>query len=216
MFLDSFSFLSSSLDSLAKNLKKSGQDKFRSLKREFPKHQEILSEKGVYFYDYATSFAVFSEKSLPPKEAFYNQLREEHISDEDYDRAKMVYERTGCETLLDYMELYVRTDALLLCDIFENFREVCLSYYSLDPCHYMSLPAFSWDAMLKMTGVKLEYITDIEHYTLVEKNLRGGVTTINHRLFTANNKYLDDYDPDKPSTYIIYIDANNLYGKIII
>lgn len=212
MFLDSFSFLSSSLDSLAKNLKKAGCDKFRNLRREFPKHYEILSDKGVYFYDYATSYSIFSEPSLPSKDAFYNQLKEEDISDKDYERAQMIFKETNCKSLQDYMELYVKTDALILCDIFENFRELCLNYYNLDPCHYMSLPAFSWDAMLKMTGVELEYMTDIDQYTFVENNLRGGVTTINHRLFTANNEYLDDYDPDKPSSYIMYVDANNLYG----
>ena len=110
------------------------------------------------------------------------------------------------------MELYVKTDTIILCDVFENFRNLCLTYYNIDPCHYMSLPAFAWDAMLKMTGINLEYINDIEQYTFVEENLRGGVTTINHRLFTANNKYLDNYDPQEPSSFIIYIDANNLYG----
>ena len=212
IFLDSFAFLSSSLDKLAKNLQKSGHDQFKHLKKEFPKHYKLLSEKGVYFYDYAKSYSVFSEKVLPPKEAFYSQLTEEHISDKDYDRAQRVFKTTNCKSLLDYMELYVKTDTLILCDVFENFRKLCLDYYGLDACHYMSLPAFAWDAMLKMTGVSLDYITDIDKYTFVEENLRGGVATINHRLFTANNKYLDDYNPQKPSSYINYIDCNNLYG----
>ena len=90
-FLDSFAFLSSSLDKLAKNLQDSGYDKFEQLKMEFPEHFKILADKGVYFYDYAKSFSVFSEKSLPPKDSFYSQLREEHISDEDYERAQSVY-----------------------------------------------------------------------------------------------------------------------------
>ena len=212
IFLDSYAFLSSSLEKLSKNLQQSGYDQFKRLKLEFPEHYKLLADKGVYFYDYADSFSVFSEKNLPPKEAFYNQMKEEHISDIDYSRAKNVFNNTNCRTLLDYMEIYIKTDTLILCDVFENFRELCLSYYGIDACHYMSLPAFAWDAMLKMTGVKLDLITDIEQYTFVEENLRGGTTTINHRKFTANNKYLDDYNPEEPISYINYIDSNNLYG----
>ena len=213
IFLDSFAFLSTSLDKLAENLKKSGVGKFARLKKEFPDNYKLLAEKGVYFYDYATSFSVFSEKRLPPKDSFYSKLKDEDISDEDYERAQQVFHTLKCNNLLDYMELYVKTDTLILCDVFENFRTLCLDYYGLDCCHYMSLPGFSWDAMLKMTGCEIEYMTDIEMYTFIEKNLRGGVTTVNHRHFAANNPYLDDYDPESPTSYIHYVDANNLYGK---
>ena len=156
---------------------------------------------------------MLKETELPPKTAFYNKLREEEMSAEDYSRASKVFKETGCINLLDYTELYVKTDTAILCDVFENFRRLCMSYYSLDSCHYISLPGFGWDVMLKMTSVKLEVITDIDVYTFIESNLRGGVTTINHRYFKANNKYLDDYDDLKPSTYAHYIDVNNLYGK---
>ena len=212
IFLDSYAFLSTSLEKLADNLKKSGTEKFKRLKKEFPEHFHLLLDKGVYFYDYAKSYSVFSETELPPKEAFYSSLKEQGISDAEYDRAKHVYKETGCETLLDYMLLYVKQDAIILCDIFENFRNLCMEYYGLDCSHYMSLPGFSWDAMLKKTGVKLELITDVDMYTFIEENLRGGVTTVNHRHYKANNKYLDDYNPFLPSTFIQYIDANNLYG----
>ena len=209
IFLDSFAFLSTSLDKLVKS---SGPDTFKRLMKEFPKHHNLLDSKGVYFYDYASSYSVFSETSLPPKEAFYSKLNEKGISDKEYQRAIEIYQKTECKSLLDYMELYVKTDAVLLCDVFENFRCLCMEYYGLDPCHFMSLPAFSWEAMLKMTGVQLQYITDIDMYTFIEQNLRGGVTTINHRHFKANNKYLEDFNPDAPSSYIHYVDANNLYG----
>ena len=174
IFLDSFAFLSSSLDKLAKNLKQSSNDQFYRLKREFPDHYSMLSDKGVYFYDYASSYDVFSEEVLPPINEFYSQLKEEHISEENYRRAQKVFKTTKCKNLHDYMELYVKTDTIILCDVFENFRNLCLTYYNIDPCHYMSLPAFAWDAMLKMTGINLEYINDIEQYTFVEENLRGG------------------------------------------
>ena len=118
-----------------------------------------------------------------------------------------------CKNLGEYMLLYVKTDALLLCDVFDNFRELSLNYYGLDPCQYFSLPGLSYDAMLKMTGVKLDNITDIKMQIMIENNIRGGISTISHRLFTANNKYLSDFDPKMPSSYIMYVDANNLYGK---
>ena len=82
-----------------------------------------------------------------------------------YSRAKNVFNKTNCQTLLDYIEVYIKTDTLILCGVFENFRELCHNYYGIDACHYMSLPSFAWDAMLKMTGVKLELMTDIEQYT---------------------------------------------------
>ena len=107
---------------MAENLKKTGLNKFTRLKKEFPENCELLVNKGVYFYDYAKSFAVFSEKSLPPRAAFYNKLRDENISYKDYQRALNVFNTMNCKNLLDYMELYVKTDTVILCDIFENFR----------------------------------------------------------------------------------------------
>ena len=139
-------------------------------------------------------------------------MKEEGISDGDYAHATEVFEKMGCKSLLEYMELYVKMDAILLCDVFESFRKLCMDYYGLDSCHYMSLPGFSWDAMLRMTKAQLQYITDIDMYTFIEENLRGGVTTINHRQFKANNTYLEDFDPTLPSSFIHYVDANNLYG----
>ena len=101
---------------------------------------------------------------------------------------------------------------LLLADVFEHFRETCLKYYSLDPCHYFTAPGLSWDACLKKSGVKLELLTSVDMHLMIEKGIRGGISTITHRHGVANNKYLHDYDPAKESSYIIYLDANNLYG----
>lgn len=211
-FLDSFAFLSSSLDKLADDLKKSDETAFKRLQEAFPKTYKSLMNKGVYFYDYASSFDVLKERQIPPKKAFFNKLKEEEISDADYERALGTFAEFGCKNLRDYMDLYVKSDALLLCDIFEYFRELCLKNYGLDPCHYLSLPGFTWDAMLKMTNVEVELISDLDQYTFVEDGLRGGVCTINHRHFAANNPYLDNFDPTKPTSFIHYVDANNLYG----
>ena len=100
----------------------------------------------------------------------------------------------------------------MLADVFEKFIDTCLKYYELDPCHYFSAPGLSWNAMLKMTGVKLEKISDINQYLFIEKGTRGGVSYISKRYGKANNKYMSDYDPNKPSTFITYLDKNNLYG----
>ena len=100
----------------------------------------------------------------------------------------------------------------MLADVFEKFIETCLKYYVLDPCHYFSSPGLSWDAMLKMTDVKLEKISDIDKYLFIEKGSRGGISYIAKRYAKANNKYMSDYDSKKPSTFIIYLDKNNLYG----
>ena len=213
IFLDSFAFLSSSLEKLVDSLKINGNSSFSRLKAEFPENHEELTQKGIYFYDYASSYNVFYESSIPAKEMFYDKQTQSNITEEDYKRAQKIFSKMRCKNLGEYMLLYVKTDALLLCDVFENFRELSLSYYGLDPCQYFSLPGLSYDAMLKMTGVKLDLITDIEMQTMIEDNIRGGITTINHRHFTANNQYLSDFDPKMPSSYIMYVDANNLYGK---
>ena len=112
----------------------------------------------------------------------------------------------------DYHDLYLQSDTLLLVDIFENFRRTCLQYYKLDPCHYFTSPGLSWDAMLKMTGIKLELMTDVDMFQFIEKGLRGGISYIGNRHGEANSKYISGYDSSKPSKYVMYLDANNLYG----
>ena len=93
---------------------------------------------------------------------------------------------------------------------FKKFIDSCLTFYGLDPCHYFSSPGLSWDVMLKMTGVKLEKISDIDLF--IKKELKGGISYISKRYTKANNKYRNDYDSKKPSKVITYFDMNNLYG----
>ena len=113
----------------------------------------------------------------------------------------------------DYYNHYLKKDVLLLADVFEKFINTCLKHYGLDPCHYFSSPGLSWDKMLKMTGVKLEKIPDIDKYLLIEKGLRGGISYIAKRYSKANNKDMNDYDLQKLSIFITYLDMNNLYGR---
>ena len=112
----------------------------------------------------------------------------------------------------EYHDLYLKSNILLLADVFENFRKTCLQYYKLDPCHYFTCPGLSWDAMLKMTDIKLELMVDIDMFQFVEKGMRGGISYIANRYGKSNNKYMKTYDKKAPSKYIMYLDANNLYG----
>ena len=112
----------------------------------------------------------------------------------------------------DYHDHYLKKDVLFLADVFERFISTCLKYYELDPCHYFSSPELSWNAMLKMTDTELEKISDIDKYLFIEKGTRGGVSYIAKRYAKSNKKYMNDYNPEEPSTFITYLDKNNLYG----
>ena len=175
-----------------------------------------MKAKGVYPYDYMDSFERFSEKQLPKRNDFYSLLTDEEISEEEYAHAGKVWETFGIENMGQYHDLYLKSDVLLLADIFENFREQYLDIYGLDPAHYVSLPNSSLDSALKMTGVRLDLISDVNMQLLIEKGMRGGISTITHRYAQANNKYMKNYDPQKESSHIIYSDANNLYGCAMI
>ena len=116
------------------------------------------------------------------------------------------------KTLGEYHDLYLKTDVLLLADVFQKFIKTCLEYYTLDTCHYFSSPGLSFDAMLKMTGEKLELINDINMHLFIEKGMRGGISYIPKRHSKANNKYMKSHDSRAESITIKYWDANNLYG----
>ena len=218
VFKDSLQFLPSSIATLSSNLLRSGREKFAQVLQAFqvggtPHPQvDLLLRKGVFPYDHLDNWAKLEEHELPPQEAFHSRLRQEDCSDEDYARAQQVWGAFQCETLRDYMELYLKTDVLQLADIFEEFRNVCMDHYGLDPAHYISAPQLSWDSMLKHTGCNLDLISDPEMYRTIDPGIRGGVSMITHRFAQANNPYMSGYDRSKPTSYIIYLDANNLYG----
>ena len=210
VFLDSFQFMSSSLDKLASNLPHGAFKHTSQMFGSGPKFY-LMTKKGVYPYDYMDSFDKFNEK-LPPKEEFYSILNDEHITDGKYEHAQKVWKQFKLKTMGDCHDLYLTSDTLLLADVFENFRKTCLQYYKLDPCHYFTSPGLSWDAVLKMANIELELMTDIDMFQFIEKGLRGGVSYIANRYGKANNKYMQDYDKKLPSKYLMYLDANNLYG----
>ena len=209
-FIDSFQFMSSSLDRLVYNPPK---EALKYTAQEFHGQEfDLVSRKGVYPYDYMDSFDKFEDRQLPGKDEFYSTLIDENITDEDYEHAQKVWKTFKMNDMGDYHDLYLKSDVLLLADVFENFRKTCLQYYKLDPCWYFTSPGLSWDAMLKMTDIKLELMTDVDMFQFIEKGLRGGISYIANRYGKANNKYMKNYDEKAPSKYIMYLDANNLYG----
>ena len=209
-FIDSFQFMSSSLDKLVSNLPK--DDIICTSKVFKGKRLNLMSKKGVYPYDFMDSFEKFNQTELPTKDQFYSILNDQHITDDEYDHANKVWNTFMIKTRGEYHDLYLVSDVLLLTDVFENFRKTCMQYYKLDSCHYFTSPGLSWDAMLKMTNIKLELMTDIDMFQFIEKGMRGGVSYITNRYGKANNKYMKEYDEKAPSKYIMYLDENNLYG----
>ncbi|GFY67148.1 uncharacterized protein TNIN_416021 [Trichonephila inaurata madagascariensis] len=208
-FIDSFQFLNTSLEKLAQNLK---PFQFHLCNKYFASNAQFITRKGCYPYEYFDSFSKFYETQLPPQSAFFNSLTNENVSREDYEYAHQIWNIFQMRTLGDYHDLYVTVDVLLLSDIFENFRTLCQNYYKIDPCHTYTAPGLAWQACLKMTKVRLELLTDINMHLFIEKGIRRGVAMISHRYAKANNAYLSTYDSTLPSSYIIYLDANNLYG----
>ncbi len=192
-FLDSLKFKLGSLDELSKML---GDDKLKTLTSQMSGISEeklsLLKWKGVFPYEFMTDFSKLSYPCLPTREEFYSKLNDSHCSDEDYEHAQKVWEAFDYKTMKDYMELYLKTDILLLADVMEDFRDLCNKeeVYGLDSLHYYTSPM----------------------YQMIEKGKRGGVSTIMRRYSESNHKYLSDYNPNKPSKHIVYLDANNLYG----
>ncbi|KYN09798.1 hypothetical protein ALC57_18080, partial [Trachymyrmex cornetzi] len=203
----------SSLDKLSSFLSK---DKLRVLRREFShlfeENFNLLTRKGVFPYEYIDCSEKLNELRLPSRESFYSSLTDSTVSESDYAHAVNVWQRFSIQKLGEYSDLYLKTDVMLLADVFENFRDSCIASYGLDPAYYYTLPSFTWDAMLKHTGVKFELLTDIDMVMFVERGIRGGLSQCTNRYARANNKYMPSYDPSKPSSYLMYYDINNLNG----
>ena len=154
------------------------------------------------------SWERFDETSLPDKEALYSSLNMEDITDGDHRHAKRVFKNLSNKNLGDYHDLYVRSDTLLLADVFQNFRNI----YELDPAHFLSAPGLVWQVCFKKTEVELELLTDVDMLLMVEKGIRGGICHVIHRYANVNNKYMKNYDKNVKSLFLEYLDANNLYG----
>ena len=211
VFKDSLKFMSSSLGALVNNLPK---DAFKNLLKYFtPEQAEILKQKGFYPYEYMNTEEKFNDTKLPPREAFYSKLSGKGITEKDYKHAWNVWNSFKMKTFKEYHELYNITDVLLLADVFENFRDICLKNYGLDPVYYFTAPGLAWDACLKMTNIDLELLSNHNMLLMFEKGIRGGISIISNRYGEANNKYMGQgFNKNKPSKYLMYMDENNLYG----
>ena len=151
-------------------------------------------------------------KNYHLKKGFYSSIDngkrgegDGNISDEQYLHLKNVWNDFNFNTFRDYRNHYLKKDVLLLADVFEKFISTSLKYYNLDPCHYFSAPGLSWDAMLKMTKVELEKISDADIHLFIEKGMRGGISYVSKRYIKANNENCPDYDKKNPEIYIILI-----------
>jgi len=184
--------LTLSLDKLTLYLSK---DKLRIMQREFynfsTENFDLLTRK-VFPYEYIDCVEKLKETELPPRDSFYSSLTSDTVSEKDYAHAINVWQRFSIRTLDEYSNLYLKTDVLLLADIFENFRDSCVASYGLDPTYYYTLPGFTWDAMLKHTRINFELLTDIDMF--VERGIRGGLSQCSGRYAQANNKYMQSYD----------------------
>lgn len=209
-FIDSYRFMPASLSHLSSLIP---SEKKRILyaqcgKDYSPEQMAMLERKGVFPYDYVDSIERLSETALPAIEHFYSELNNEAISLEEYDHARRVWDMFQIKTLREYSELYLKTDVLLLADVFENFRETCHTIYKLDPAHYYTAPGLSFDAMLKHTNVNIELITDVDMLLFVERGVRGGISQCSQRNVKANNKYMEgDYKPGEKTNYLMYLDG---------
>ena len=216
VFIDSMQFLNSGLEKLVENL---GSEDFKCLSKEFGKRSErleLVKCKGVYPYEWVDAFEKFDERCLPSRECFFSSLKGRGLSDDEYSRAVKVWNVFGMKTFGEYHDLYLKCDVLLLYDVFERFISTCLEYYGLDPCHYFSSPGLAWDAMLKMSGVRLRLIDDVDMHLFVERGMRGGISYIAKRYFRANNEFVEGYDSGKEKSFITYWDVNNLHGAAML
>ncbi|XP_063915593.1 uncharacterized protein LOC135131677 [Zophobas morio] len=211
-FIDSKRFMSDEkpedLEKILKDVKK------KRLKKEFKKKAvfDLMKKKWHFPFYHVDQFEKFQEEELPGKNGFKDHLRNETISADEYEKCLDIWDKFKCKTIGDYFRLYLKCKVFLLEDIFENFRDVFLNKYQLDAAHYFTVASFSWDAMLKYTGVELELLQDPNMISFIASNIRGGISQCSKRHVKANNVYCSNYDKKKKSSFIVYLDANNLGG----
>ena len=166
-FIDSLKFMSSSLDSLVNNLACRG-DEFFGFKDYKESQYKLLIQKGIYPYEYVDDWDKFAETTLLPKEAFHSKLNMSGVSDQDYEHACRVWSDFGVRNLGEYHDLYLKTDVILLANVFKAFRKVCLDHYGLDPAHFYAAPGLVWRTCLKKTRIRLELLLDPDMLLMFE------------------------------------------------
>lgn len=230
-FLDTCSFLGGSLANVATTLDacpilekemRSANPLSHLLKqgRDTETATRLLKRKGTLPYDYLDSAKKFDETSLPERDRFYSILHDEGVSNEDYAHAQNVWSEFRLRNLGEYTDLYLATDCILLADCFEKFRQMGVSAYGLDPAHYLTAPSLALDACLKLTGATIDPVYDAEMHLFIERGIRGGLAQISQRLAKANNAQAAispfDISLHEPTSFLIYLDMNNLYGTVMV
>ena len=228
-FLDSKFFLSGSLDSLFEAVKSTCSFTFikqsslisdinesgkKSLKSNYEERMLCLTGKGCFPYEWAKSVEDYSLPYLTPKSAFYNSITRSDICEDEYNKAKQTWNVFQMKTMRDYMETYCMCDTLLLAEVFEKFRTESMDNFEIEPCHFISLPGFAFQAFLKTTQVELEYITDANLFDMLSSNLRGGHSFSSQR-YEESSAFKDMLSngfsaSEDLQQHILYIDANNL------
>ena len=245
---DSFMILHTALANLVDQLRKQGERTENNLWSYFPHTKKwlqtyygpdtgidqaahlLILKKGVYPYEYMTSLTKLSDASLPVHQAFFSALSAGNVSSEDYAHAQQVYSAFKCQTLRDYTDLYVASDVVLLADCLAHRRKIMYQTFKLDICHFMSLPSYAKQVVLKMTGIKLDYIKDTRMIEMIDRGVIGGVSMVDTSFFQANTPYFDDptrnstlllkkkipvsklYNPKKARKDILTVDCNGLYS----
>ena len=226
-FKDSYRFIPNSLNDLCEDLRlKPGENciKFPALykhfKKKYPHLPEdvfaMLTRKLPFPYDYLDTFDRLEEKSLPPQSSFFNKLKGETLSDDEYVFIHAIWNTFEISNLKELTMLYNEVDTLLLCDIFTHYRSFCYNLYELEAARFLTAPSLAWAAAIKLSNTRLEIPTDIKMHDMIDQGLRGGISLVRHPISTANHPELEElYDPKKPQVFLSYTDINNLYGSVM-
>ena len=209
--LDMFRFFHSvSLDAISKTL---NDRKFLTLNK-----FKLERRKGIVPYEWFDSMNKFDNTELPPKEAFYSKLKQSGITDKEYKQAIDCWNNTGCETIKDYMMLYLKTDVFLWVDVFEKFRDNCLEYNEIDSCYTYFTPGLTWLCGLKYTNVRLKYYKEntVHIYDTIQRRIRGGLASVLGDCHVkCMNKQIDPEYTGKEN-YLKYLDFNSLYASAMV
>jgi hypothetical protein len=155
----------------------------------------------------------FKETLLPPIEKFYNSLNNENLKEKENKNVQEIWNKLEIKNLQEFTNLYNKIDINLLADVMENFRDIALKTYKLDPAWYFTNPGFAWDCILRMTKQELEHLTDYDRILMIENGIRGGISQCSNGYAKANNKYMKEkINKNKESIFLEYLDANNFYG----
>ena len=199
-FIDSYRFLPSNLDSLVKNL---DSDDFIILKKEFPDKWQFLNKKLAYPYEYFNSIDDYKKPvNNLKKEDFFSKLKNGYPDIDEIERTMNIIKLFNIKNGEELTELYLKSDVILLSDVFEKFIKISIEEYGINPLYCVSLPGYTWQCGMKYTDIKLQTLQDKDMILLLENNIRGGISSV------MGDRYIQSDDNKK----VLYTDANNLYG----